>query len=115
LGARTDPDHWRPNPGSRVSGGGADRRPLDRRRDIPIYVAVTIFIGHTDIFECPRCHASVSVTMGILGPAFATPDEQSICPEITERYLLHSAGSKPFSDLALCEPLRREVALHHPS
>jgi hypothetical protein len=53
--------------------------------------------------------------MGVLGPAFATADDQSICPEITERYLQHAAGGRPFADLALCAPLRCEVALHHPS
>ena len=88
---------------------------MDDVRHVPTYTVVTIFIGNTDIFECPRCHASVSVTMGVLGPAFATPDDQSLCPEITERYLRHSAGGKPFSDLALCAPLRCEVGLHHPS
>jgi hypothetical protein len=88
---------------------------LDDVRHVPTYTAVTIFIGNTDIFECPRCHASVSVTMGELGPAFATPDDRSICPEITERYLQHSAAGRLVSDLALCAPLRHEVALHHPS
>jgi hypothetical protein len=76
---------------------------------------MTIFIGNTDIFECPRCHASVSVSMGELGPAFATPDDQSVCVEITERYLTNAYDAKLSSDFALCEPLRREVALHHPS
>lgn len=88
---------------------------MDRRRHVPTYTAVTIFIGNTDIFECPRCHASVSVTMGELGPAFATPDDQSICREITEHYLQHAAGGRPRTGLALCEPMRREVGLHHPS
>jgi hypothetical protein len=53
--------------------------------------------------------------MGELGPAFATPDDQSICPEITEHYLQHPAGGRPRTGLALCEPMRREIGLHHPS
>ena len=88
---------------------------MDGVSHVPTYSAVTIFIGNTDIFECPRCHASVSVTMGELGPAFATADDQSICPEITEHYLQHPAGGRPRTGLALCEPMRREIGLHHPS
>lgn len=80
-----------------------------------MYGAMTIFIGKTESFDCPRCRGAVSVTMTEVGPVFASADEQSICPEITERYLTHGHGAQPVAKVALCEPLRREVALHHPS